>query len=353
MSRRPKFQEIVTNVVEFTKQCGEKVMPSRLFVMKHLLARLANEKCIVNGTIQRKEGEDVFVSHIIEKMIEACTLNAATGGVWIVSAPDGMGKSVAAEFLIHGDHLFRPKRSLKLSAMYLSNFPTDFAMVHLCCPKAAPELSLHLCQALNEEYPVDAKTTSDVHRLLQSASCGPRQKISYSERLRVGFYGPSSESMTPSPRFRGCPVLIIDDFDEDSQENLDFVEQLYRDASTHHVTVFILTARKAWASKMVALNQGLLIRPLVGNVENEGYDGTSRCMGPPEWNNLQWSVPQLRELVRPACRKVGLDPGEVVPYGVKWRPAQALNRVDVVFRQKLLPPQSPRPRVPSFPRGSY
>jgi hypothetical protein len=55
------------------------------------------------------------------------------------------------------------------------------------------------------------------------------------------------------------------------------------------------------------------IKPLVKNIDNDGYTGAERFSGEPEWNDLSWTVHQLRFLVDPYCLKHGLDLVEIIP----------------------------------------
>jgi hypothetical protein len=108
-----------------------------------------------------------------------------------------------------------------------------------------------------------------------------------------------------------------------------------RDASKG-VVVFLLTYNKKWATKLVSRNGGVKIKPLAGNVDNEGYDGTDRCVGTPEWNGLPWSVAQLRELIGPFCLKHGLDKAEVVPDDAKYTPKVAMAKAKMKKREKTM-----------------
>jgi hypothetical protein len=48
---------------------------------------------------------------------------------------------------MHGNHLLRPKRSLKISAASMKNFPVEFSQ-DLCAESSATSLCLILCNAL-------------------------------------------------------------------------------------------------------------------------------------------------------------------------------------------------------------
>jgi hypothetical protein len=91
--------------------------------------------------------------------------------------------------------------------------------------------------------------------------------------------------------------------------------------------VFVITTDREWATKLIKLNGGAKIKPLAKNVDNEGYTGVMRFTEAPQWNNLSWTVPQLRALVAPFCKEIGLDREAVVPSDAKYSPSEALKRV--------------------------
>jgi hypothetical protein len=115
---------------------------------------LGREQCILNTSDVRQTGKiSVSMAPLIVGMLSACALTIGTatapseGCAWVVCAPTNQGKSVAGEFLIHGNHTVRPKRSLKIDATNMKNFSKDCA-TFLKCPVAADSLALLLCQAL-------------------------------------------------------------------------------------------------------------------------------------------------------------------------------------------------------------
>jgi hypothetical protein len=54
-----------------------------------------------------------------------------------------------SDFLMHGDHPFRPDRSLKVTAISMKDFPSEYAAECLGVEKAAPTMSRILCDALS------------------------------------------------------------------------------------------------------------------------------------------------------------------------------------------------------------
>jgi len=127
--------------------------------------------------------------------------------------------------------------------------------------------------------------------------------------------------------FEDMPVLIIDNFNRDTDENLNFVTQLFQEASQFGVFVFILTSNKVWATTLVGLNGGSKIKPLYGNVNNTDYEITGQFSGVPDWNTLPWPAENLRELVRPKCNRHGVDPATVIPDRAEMTPVEAGDKV--------------------------
>jgi hypothetical protein len=139
-------------------------------------------------------------------------------------------------------------------------------------------------------------------------------------------------------RVRPCPVLIIDEFYCNTEENKKFARTLFRDASQARVVVFLMTNNEEWATTLIGLNGGAKIKPLPTNVDNAGYTGSRKFTGVPEWNALAWSVDQLRKLIGAYCLTWSLDPALVVPDDAQCSPAEAFalareQRADQVLNE--------------------
>jgi hypothetical protein len=314
-------------------------------VCKRNLDRMAAQQSIVNTRDVRKSGNlSVSMSPAIVGMVEACslTLGSSTnmsgqGCVWVVCAPPDQGKTHAAEYLIHGNHSLRPKRSLKIDATNMTNFPKDCAEKLLNCGAAADSLSLLLCGALEgtADTAGDLSFAAKATSLAGKVACQPELTTPFDTLiemhdadqhhiLRLG------EGMVPAP------VLIIDEFYCDTKENQDFIRVLLRDASSANVVVFLMTTNKDWATKLIGLNGGTKVKPLPCNVDNVGYDGSLRFTEAPLWNTLSWTVPQLRALVAPFCKEIGLDREAVVPSDAKYSPSEAFKRARKLRGEKKM-----------------
>jgi hypothetical protein len=129
------------------------------------------------------------------------------------------------------------------------------------------------------------------------------------------------------------PILIIDEFYMESEKNKAFVRTLLSNASAKGVTVFLMTKDASWASELIKLNSGTKCKPLPQNVNNPGYTGTTRFEGEALWNDLDWSVEKLRELVQDFCDEHNLNPIDVLPDGAKMSLGEAM-RAAVEFEWK-------------------
>jgi hypothetical protein len=280
---------------------------------------------------------------LIDGMLMACSLigegdERGEGGAWVVCAPSNQGKTLAMEFLVHGDHSFRPKRSLKIDATNMKDFPKDCASF-LNCPAAANSLAQILCKAVAGTAPKDDVAINFAAKASLRAGkmvCKPDVMIPFDTLIKMrdaDQHGVLHLAQGSVP----CPILIIDEFYCETKENVDFVRLLYKEASSLGVVVFINTTNKKWATKLIKLNGGEKIKPLVNNIDNDGYTGTDRFLEEPQWNDLSWTVPQLRFLVGPSCSKHGLDPVKVIPEGRMYSPSEARKRAQhFIAQQKLL-----------------
>lgn len=310
-------------------------------VLRSHLDRMVKERSVVGTAEIVSIADGVTMSPLIRAMLEACFLalgGDGRGKTWVVCAPTDQGKTVASQFLIHGNHTLRPKRSLKIDATNMTNFAKDFAK-KLNCKAAETVLSTLLCDALRD-------TASGVD--------DPETKIAHASAAAIDVAGkylcvPGSVAVGSLMEMRDAtehkvlgldtgedepaPILIIDEFYCDTQANQDFVRTLLRDAAAKGVVVFLITNDPAWATKLIKLNGGTKCVPLRYNVDNEGYDGSTRFTEVPRWNDFYWPVEDLRKLVAPMCTKYGIDPEKAIPDGAQLTPAEA-NIIVLNMRMK-------------------
>jgi len=304
------------------------------------LGRLAARKTLLN-TSDGGESGAVVVSPLILKMLHACEITTK-GRVWVVCAPSDQGKSAASEFIIHGEHSLRPDRSLKIDATNWKDFCADCAEGVLYCPQLARSLSVHLCNALASLAPVDVDDSDPsflekIGNWIDRLSCLALDQVNFDEHRPITIYGPTSiEVPVDGATHKSSPILIIDDFNEVTEANKGFVKELFRDAAKLGVVVFILTRDQDWETTLIQFNGGSKIKPLIGNVHNRDYDGTGVFDEVPVWNTMDWSVTQLRELIRPMCVQNNLDPEIIVPDGVVLRPTGAFDEVQKKIRNQRL-----------------
>jgi hypothetical protein len=101
----------------------------------------------------------------------------------------------------------------------------------------------------------------------------------------ISIYGDEQVSNL-RPIIEPFPLLILHNFNEDTDENTAFVQKLLNESNEIGVFVFILTINRSWASKLVKLNGGAKIKPLYGNVHNPDYGLATRFTGDPDWKDL-------------------------------------------------------------------
>jgi hypothetical protein len=118
-------------------------------------------------------------------------------------------------------------------------------------------------------------------------------------------------------------LLILDNFNEDTDENNAFVQKLLNEAAEIGVFVVILTVNRSWASKLIKLNRGSKLKPLFRNVNNEDYTLATKFTGIPDWHDMMWPVKDLRAHILPICTKNSIDPVTIVPDDAIMTPVEA------------------------------
>jgi hypothetical protein len=307
------------------------------FCREHL-DRLVCAQSVVtaaDGALDKGFGGKVTMSPMIFSMLKMCHISVGGGGTWVVCAPTDQGKTLAAHFLIHGKHGARPKRSLKIDATNMTDFAKDFAAI-LNCSAAESCLSQLLCEALTDSASIVgslerklAKATAKATNIARQYLCIPGKSIAFSteiemrdaEKHKILALETCGEGGEPSP------ILIIDEFYLNTEKNKAFIRTLLRDASATGVTVFLMTRDSDWASELIALNCGTKCKPLPENVDNEEYTGAKRFVGAARWNDMVWSVENLRDFVQDFCGKHNLIPTEAIPDGANYTPAEAMRVV--------------------------
>ncbi|KAL3919405.1 MAG: hypothetical protein SGILL_003770 [Bacillariaceae sp.] len=209
-----------------------------------------------------------------------------------------------------------------ISALAAKDFARQFSSVILGAEGVGPFLAELLCRALASE--VLDESTSDTE--VDSGLCTAQEKYPFNADKEIKMYGPEKLPI-PTHVFQYFPVLVLDDFNEATDENEAFVQKLFQVASKENVIVFILTSNQAWATKLAVLNQGCKIKPLHGNVDNPNYAITHPFPKEevPLWNSLEWPMETLRELIRPLCEKHNINP-TVVQDSAETTPVTACDR---------------------------
>jgi hypothetical protein len=244
-------------------------------------------------------------------------------GIVVVGyGPQDSGKSVAAEYLLHGDHKFRPSRGLKVSAAGMDDFAKEFGEKYLGQATGALT-ALVLVDAVAASDPGMVRKTVGVSG--KSLRWGSERK-GFDETEATKLYGDNHvHAQTIPGTFRHTPLLVLDDFNVDSKANENFVIQLFTLAAKAKIVVFILTKDKHWATKLVKLNGGMKIVPLRGNITND-WDIWEPFDQEPVWNRMDWEVSCLQDLVRPKCKELGLEAENEIKKSMLPKSAQRLVR---------------------------
>jgi hypothetical protein len=127
-----------------------------LQVCRENLDRMARKRSVVTAVDVEDVHGGVYMPPMIKAMLEACFLSLGGGGgngaTWVVCAPPDQGKTVASQFLIHGNHSMLSKRCLKIDTTNMTNFAKDFGII-LKCSAAESCMSQLLCEALSDTAP--------------------------------------------------------------------------------------------------------------------------------------------------------------------------------------------------------
>jgi hypothetical protein len=287
------------------------------------------------GSSWRDRTPTMIISPHLNHMLNAYAFSGTgTGVTWVMYAPTDSGKTAAAEYLLHGNHKFRPTRALKISAASMQDFAHEYTEKKLNCTPAGNCFHTILIDALVNQPSMASMLAGGADNLQRVMACSPQSTnvISHKEQDPVTIRGNEVYTFDEDCAAEICakrPVLIIDDFNCDTEANRSFLFQLFTKAASNKVVVFILTKEKDWATEMIGLNGGTKIMPLYGNVNNADFAISGPFEGNPEWNSLVWSVEGLRDLIRPLCEKDHVDPECVVKDGEPCTPGVALRRIPV------------------------
>lgn len=227
-------------------------------------------------------GTPVVISPHVERMTEAYHV-AATGRVYVMCAPANSGKTSAAELFVHGKYRFRPRRSLMVSAAEMTDFASEFASeLGVSGVKFAEFIISALSGRAPKIHASAAGIALKAGDLIESVSWS-HERYPFDEQKEIEILG--GEILGEA--LHDLPALVIDNFNESSDESIRFVKSLFEQASRYGgVVVFILTRHVAWATKLVGLNGGSKTKPLFGNVENSDYEFHRPFVGTPKWNTL-------------------------------------------------------------------
>jgi len=184
-----------------------------------------------NEVSDSSEEERVVCSPQIRHLMEVYQFygSGVDGIVVVACSPQDSGKSLAAEYIMHGDHEFRPRRALKVSAVGTDDFAKDFGEQYLGGPEYGALTAKVLVNALKTTGQGIVRKAAD-----EQKSCNEKDAI----KLVAGKH---TYVQNLPIKFRHTPLLVIDDFNVDSTANENFTRKLYTMAASAKIVVFILT----------------------------------------------------------------------------------------------------------------
>eukprot|EP00978_Attheya_sp_CCMP212_P002506 scaffold5102_cov50-Attheya_sp.AAC.1 len=265
------------------------------------------EKVTIHGVVNSHK--EVLLSRTHVLAVLRAYQRAQSPHVVVCCAPSESGKSVAAEYLLYGDHDWRPERVIMIQCGGMTDFPAQFAEQLGAPREVGKDMSALLVEAM---LPSKDKTPTTAPNLLQKISCviqklkgmqclnpsHPKTRATDNQIKLVGSMMLDTKyDAVHRTHFERYPLLILDDFNLQSEENVRFVHMLYTAANHRDVMVLIFTKNDNWAAHMIKIGSGRKIAPLVQNVDNT-WDGIECFTEKPEWNDLNWTVQSLTDFAR-------------------------------------------------------
>jgi hypothetical protein len=262
-------------------------------------------------------------------------------GVFVVLADSGMGKSEAAMYFMKSLRPQSPDRGIMVGGERHQCYGSQLAEKLKAPPSRTNGFALTLSAALISTVP-EKRNVSLLKRLLDGiGECSGSQSI-LEEGVdatlvedHVGDLNLKVRRLLPTGE---APVLILDDFSEDSAENRDFIYALAIQASFAKQVVFVLTHNKKFANELVRLNGWEKIMSLEGIynplphkqelLEKEKDPKNFDCFSDPDWFELPWSVEMLKEMLITKFPELKNMPLPFLREGMK--PSEAIKEATLV-----------------------
>ena len=249
-------------------------------------------------------------------------------GCFVVYAPANTGKTVAGVTLLR-----------KLLSKMKGKTPNGLM---ICGERDANETYE---QYLRRSLDAPHDCPDFLHRFL--LAIGNNVSDEGSSHERWGFFKRFANQVNHSPDLVGhgdgsssSPVVIIDDFNalDSDDKDLDFIRKLMFQAWNLKVVVFILTQRLYIANTLCRINgwEKILPLPLAHNTDTSKLprDADADRYPDPEWNNLSWSIKQLKLLVQSEFPT--LDDRQLSFLNEHMKPTDALVRANALTCAKII-----------------
>ena len=229
-------------------------------------------------------------------------LTALPGKTYICCGKSGVGKTMAAMYLFHGDYKLRPHRGIMIRAGDSKDIARTFAE-SVYAPESSPEIHALLVAALMTKEQRSMFSSKNSHKkswhLLANIQSALRGMKCFSQPFEVELLKMGGKRPLHCPRIRQrcqeLPLLIIDGLSS-SQANSDFVGRLYEEVKDRNVSALILVKEEDWANALIRLNGGIQILPVDQVISNpRGENLEEPFVEVPKWNHMVWRLGDIEE----------------------------------------------------------
>jgi len=259
----------------------------------------------------------VIETKLIKSMMDCCKKCGKKadrkGGVWVVYVTPEQGRTTAARFIMHGEHLYRPNRALLIDACGEEDLAGSLCEKKQVCAgvekSSVPRL---LCESLaakggnvertssNSIFSASTDHVDDGDEDEGGAEIQKKGDENLASRQLIKLFDTNNNKKQPQfmgPRPTAKPILVIDGLNKDTTENRAFVEKLAGRASPLKVVVFVFTSNMDLASELIKKENIHLL--------NENGDN----------QDMRCTHEELVAMIRPMCRKNKINPADIVPDG--------------------------------------
>lgn len=240
----------------------------------------------------------VFKSKLLELMLGDC----AKTGVIVVNAPSGYGKSIAAKTILQ----YSPGGIMFRNCMDEITSYSQGMAVSLGVPRSVYEettkwknLLIDAVAAVNKPIASRSREDSWLDKVLHKMTsiCAPDNAI-VSDDLNETLHLDFDDDCLRKLRKRETGILVLDDFDNASDNDIEFMRSFYRIADGAGVLVFVLVRDVDTAGKLLSLNGWYRLAPLKGICTDAKGLPLGRDGKVPSWSVPTWTRDMLIKLLQ-------------------------------------------------------